>query len=50
MASIEYVAGDIRNAEEVAAAVEGVDSVCHLRSSMGRSFFTPSRSSCWKSA
>ncbi len=39
MASIEYVAGDIRSAEEVARAVEGVDSVCHLAFVNGTEFF-----------
>ncbi len=39
MASIEYVAGDIRNAEEVARAAKGVDSVCHLAFVNGTEFF-----------
>jgi nucleoside-diphosphate-sugar epimerase len=39
MASIEYVVGDIRNAEEVARAAKGVDSVCHLAFVNGTEFF-----------
>jgi len=39
MSSIEYVAGDIRNASEVAAVAEGVDSVCHLAFVNGTEFF-----------
>jgi nucleoside-diphosphate-sugar epimerase len=39
MASIDYVAGDIRNAGEVAEACQGVDSVCHLAFVNGTEFF-----------
>lgn len=39
MSLIEYVPGDIRNASEVAAAAEGVDSICHLAFVNGTEFF-----------
>ncbi|HYL45487.1 MAG TPA: NAD-dependent epimerase/dehydratase family protein [Candidatus Limnocylindrales bacterium] len=39
MSSIEYVAGDIRNAAEVEQAAAGVDSVCHLAFVNGTEFF-----------
>jgi nucleoside-diphosphate-sugar epimerase len=37
--SIEHVSGDIRNPAEVARAVKGVDSVCHLAFVNGTEFF-----------
>lgn len=39
LSSIEYISGDIRRAEEVEHAVEGVDSVCHLAFVNGTEFF-----------
>ncbi len=35
----EFIEGDIRNPEQVARAVEGVDSVCHLAFVNGTEFF-----------
>lgn len=39
MGSIEYIIGDIRSAEDVERAMEGVDSVCHLAFVNGTEFF-----------
>src|SRR5206468_11891501 len=38
-AEVEFIDGDIRDAEAVSRAVKGIESVCHLASVNGTRFF-----------